>query len=219
MPFGIKTASAVFTGLMRSLLQGLQNVVYYIDDVLIATMTWEDHLQTLKQFLHRVRKAGLTIKPQKCEIAVTSVVFLGHPLGGGHIQAVEGTADKIAKAPRLETKKQLRSFLELTDYYRDWIPRYAEKTQPLTELTRKRERNKICWTVHCEAAFETLKNTPALGPIVKAPNLKQVFVLRTDTSDSCIGRMLMQEHKEVLHLVSCQPPAPTSREKLFHHRA
>lgn len=212
MPFGIKTASAVFTRLMRTLLQDLSNVVHYIDDVLIATMTWEEHVKTLKPFLHKMREAGLTIKPQKCEIAMTSVVFLGHRLGAGNIQAVEGTDDKIAEAPRPETKKQLRSFLGLTGYCRDLIPRYAEKAQPLTDLTRKMKKKTICWSPHREAAFQT---KVASEPLVKAPDSERVLVLRTDASDTCIGAILMQEHGDVLHPVFYASRQLLPRERIY----
>lgn len=202
MPFGIKTASAVFTRLMRTLLQGIGNVVHYIDDVLVATNTWEEHVDTLQLFLQKVRESGLTIKPQKCEIAVESIVFLGHRLGGGTIQPVETTVAKIARAPLPDTKKQLRSFLGLAGYYRDLIPQYAEKARLLTQLTRKMEKNKIGWTSETEAAFDRLKEALASRPVVKAPDPTRVFVLRTDASNTCIGAVLMQEHEGVLHPVS-----------------
>lgn len=99
MPFGIKIASAVFTRLMRHLLQGLPNVVHYIDDFLIATTTWQKITEILQHLLRRIREAGLMIKPQKCDVDMTSIVFHGHRLGGEIIQPVEETISKIAKAP------------------------------------------------------------------------------------------------------------------------
>lgn len=215
MPFGIKTASAVFTRLMRKLLLGIPNVVHYIDDVLVATTTWEEHLTTLKQFFARIRQAGLRIKPQKCEVAMSTVTFLGHRLGDGNIRPVESTIQKITCASKPETKKQLRSFLGLAGYYRDLIPRYAEKAQPLTEMTRKMEKNKITWTTDREEAFESLKKALSSGPIVKAPDLKREFVLRSDASDSCIGAILMQEHDGILHPVSYASRQLQPREKRY----
>lgn len=69
-------------------------------------------------------------------------------------------------------------------------------------MTKKRENNKICWNSQREEAFETLKHAMASGPILKAPDLKRGFILRSDASDSCIGAVLMQEHDGVLHPVS-----------------
>lgn len=65
MPFGIKTAPAVFTRLMRKLVDGLPNVYHYFDDVLIATETWPEHLEVLQSFFRRVGQAGLTIRLKK----------------------------------------------------------------------------------------------------------------------------------------------------------
>lgn len=215
MPFGIKTASAIFTRLMRTLLHGIPNTVHYIDDVLIATATWEEHLVTLKQLFQRIREAGLRIKPQKCEIGMTSVIFLGHHLGDGTIRPVESTIAKIAKAPRPETKKQLRSFLGLAGYYRDLIPHYAQKAKPLTEMTRKMEKNKLAWNTEREEAFETLKQALASMPVVKAADIKKPFVLRTDASDRCIGAVLMQEHEGLLHPVSYASRQLMPREERY----
>lgn len=112
---GIKTASAVFTRLMRLLLQGMNHAVHYIDDVLVATNNWEEHLATLRELFERIRSAGLTIKPQKCELGVTYVTFLGHRLGGGKIQPVESVVTKLIESPRPETKKQVRLIWDLLD--------------------------------------------------------------------------------------------------------
>lgn len=202
MPFGIKTASAIFTRLMRALLAGLNNIVHYIDDVLVATFTWEEHVNTLRQLFERIRSAGLTVKPQKCEMGTTSIIFLGHRLGGGKIEPVDSTIEKILNAPKPQTKKQVRSFLGLAGYYRDLIPHYAEKARPLVELTRKRESSRVLWTPEREKAFRDLKNALSSKPIVRAPNVQKEFFLRTDASDSGIGAVLMQEHEGVLHPIS-----------------
>ncbi|XP_065282035.1 uncharacterized protein [Dermacentor albipictus] len=68
MPFGIKTAPAVFAKLMRKLLDGIANVYHYYDDLLIATNNWQDHLDALGEVLARLREAGMTVHPKKCEL-------------------------------------------------------------------------------------------------------------------------------------------------------
>lgn len=209
MPFGIKTASAIFTRLMRSLLAGLPNVVHYIDDVLVATSTWEEHLNTLRELFRRIRQAGLTVKPQKCELGMSRVVFLGHLLGEGVIRPVESIVTKLEQAPKPETKKQVRSFLGLAGYYRGLIPHYAAKAQPLVELTRKAESNHVHWTPEREKAFETLKQALASRPVVRAPDLAKEFILRTDASGKGLGAVLLQEHNGTLH-----PVAYASRQLL-----
>ncbi|XP_077531154.1 uncharacterized protein LOC144143244 [Haemaphysalis longicornis] len=81
MPFGIKTAPAVFARLMRAVLGGLKNVHHYFDDVIVATDTWQEHLETLRQVFERIKTAKLTIKPSKREIGERTISFLGHHIG------------------------------------------------------------------------------------------------------------------------------------------
>ncbi|XP_064462232.1 uncharacterized protein LOC135372664 [Ornithodoros turicata] len=95
MPFGLKTAAAVFTKLMREVLGDLPHVVHYIDDVLVATESWEEHLTTLKEIFRRVRAAHLTLKPKKCEFANKSVVYLGHTVGQSCITPNPDTLEKL----------------------------------------------------------------------------------------------------------------------------
>lgn len=202
MPFGIKTAAAVFTRLMRTVLEGLPNVQHYIDDVLVATDTWEEHLNTLSDLFQRIEEAGLTIKPKKCEVGMSTVTFLGHKIGCGKIEPMLSTLEKIIGAKRPTTKKQVRSFLGLAGYYREYIPQYAELAQPLVDLTRKLERHQVNWTSRHEDAFRNLKKALATGPILRTPDLSKSFVLRTDASSTCVGAVLMQEHEGTLHPVA-----------------
>lgn len=145
MPFGIKTAPAIFTKLMRNILADIPDVAYYFDDVLIASATWEQHLQTLYEVFARIEAAGLTIKPLKCEIGMETVAFLGHQIASGELSPLTKTLQKIQEASRPTTKKQVRSFLGLTGYYRDFIPNYADLTCPLSDLTRKGQPSVVSW--------------------------------------------------------------------------
>lgn len=91
---------------MRILLRDMKGVQHYIDDVLVAPDSWEEHMSTLRKLFERIREAGLTIKARKCEIGLHSVVFLGHEIGGGNVQPLETTVDKLlaAKVPRDKQK-------------------------------------------------------------------------------------------------------------------
>ncbi|KAK3085949.1 hypothetical protein FSP39_011202 [Pinctada imbricata] len=110
MPFGLVTASATFSRLMRIVLQGLQNVDNFIDDILIYTPTFEEHLEVLKQLFVRLRNANLTAKPSKCTVAFSKVECLGHTVGNDGISPNVDKVIAIEKAKQPSTKKQLRSF-------------------------------------------------------------------------------------------------------------
>lgn len=201
MPFGLKTAAATFTKLMRRVLEGIEHVEHYIDDILVATDTWEEHLQVLEKLFQRLRVANLTVKPTKCEVGFEAVSFLGHKIGMGHIATKDEILERIQSAEIPKTKKQVQSFLGLTGYYREFIPRYAEVAHPLVELTKKGAPNTVKWTEKEEAAFRQLKQRMEEPPVLLAPNMSKEFVLRTDASDNALGAVLMQEEKGVLHPV------------------
>ena len=99
----------------------MNNVDSYIDDLIIHTNDWKAHLQVLGELLRRLRKAGLTVKPSKCVFGAESVEFLGHCIGGDWITINEDNLEKIRTARRPTTKKEVRSFLGLANYYRAHI--------------------------------------------------------------------------------------------------
>lgn len=117
-------------------MHGIPHIYHYFDDVLIATKTWEEHVHTLRRFFQQVKNAGLTIKPSKSEVGFRSVKFLGHIVGHGILRPQIETLEKIEAAKRPTIKKEMRSFLGLTGYYRDFVPNYSAVSAPLTELTR-----------------------------------------------------------------------------------
>ncbi len=170
MPFGLVNAPATFTRIMRSLLHGLENVDNFIDDILIHTVTWEKHVQILRELLLRFRKAHLTAKPSKCVIGLENVEFLGHVVGRGKLAPQQDKVDKIQSAALPTTKKQLRSFLGLSGYYRRFIPNYSAIAAPLTDKTRNMEPSNIVWTQSAKQAFNTLKATLKNPPILHLPD-------------------------------------------------
>ncbi|XP_072179722.1 LOW QUALITY PROTEIN: uncharacterized protein [Diadema setosum] len=194
MPFGLVTASAQFTRMMRKVLDGMSNVVNYIDDILIHTDTWQEHVEVLDEVLHRLRDANLAARPSKCTVGSRTIEFLGHKLGEGVIHTSDRLTDKVRKAPRPKTKRQVRSFLGLCGYYRDYIPNYADVALPLTNLTRKGRPGDVVWGPEEESAFVKLKECLANPPVLRLPDFEKTFMLKVDASDSGLGAVLMQEH-------------------------
>ncbi|XP_075726234.1 uncharacterized protein LOC142767871 [Rhipicephalus microplus] len=202
MPFGIKTAPAVFARLMRLVTEGIPGVEHYYDDVLITSTTWEEHLSTLRQLFARIQAAGLTVRPSKCELGMNEIDFLGHHIGQNMLAPLGKTLDKIQAAPAPRTKRQVRAFLGLTSYYREFIPNYAEISAPLTELIKKGESNLVKWTTTHEKAFAKLKECISNPPVLRLPDLTKEFILRTDASDTSLGAVLLQSHEGTLHPIA-----------------
>ena len=137
MPFGLKGAPATFQRMMDMLLTGLgEYSSAYIDDIIVFSGTWEEHLQHITVILQRLKKAGLTAKPGKCRFGMAECSYLGYRLGNGHVKVERSKVEAVSAFPVPKTKKDVRSFLGLTGYYRKFMPQYATIATPLTDLTR-----------------------------------------------------------------------------------
>lgn len=127
---------------MRKLLHGMNEVDNFIDDILISTDTWEDHLEVLTELFVRLQNVGLTARP--CVFfAFSELECLGHIIGQQRLRPEEDKIKSLKNAPIPETNKQVRSFLGLAGFYRKFIPNFSVIAIPLTNLTKKGQPNKV----------------------------------------------------------------------------
>ena len=204
MPFGLSGAPATFQRLMDHMTEGIHHFAHaYLDDLVIFSSTWEEHLEHLSIVLARLQEAGLSVKPSKCQFAVSECVYLGHVVGGGRVLPVKDKLEAIGSFPVPEDKKQLRSFLGLAGYYRRFIPDFATVAAPLTDLTKSSKPQRVDWTRKCGEAFEKLKAALSSSPVLWSPDFTRPFVLQTDASDVGVGAVLSQCDNEGLDHPIC----------------
>jgi len=215
MPFGLKNSPATFNRAMRRLLSGMDNVSSYIDDILIHTSTFTEHVATLRELLSRFRQAGLTAKPSKCMFGFEQLDYVGHVIGTGRVGVLPENIEKIKMAKRPLTKKAVRSFNGLVNYYRNHVPNLSQLLYPLTELTKKGQPNTVIWTEECEQAFLTLKEVLTSEPILQLPDLTKLFVVQVDASDNAVGAVLLQESDGILLPVAYASKKLTSAEQRY----
>ena len=211
MPFGLSGAPATFQRMMDNLTRGLsESTGAYLDDLVIYSSTWKDHLRQVRAVLSRLRGAGLTAKPRKCQFGMSKCIYLGHVVGSGTVSPDPSKLEAIRSFPIPTTKKQVRAFLGLTGYYRRFIPDFASVATPLSDLTRKSAPEKVVWATQCNRAFTELKRRLCSEPILKSPDFDRPFVLQTDASDRGIGAVLSQTDADGLE----HPVAYFSRKLL-----
>ena len=193
MPFGLCGAPATFQRLMDRVLSGFQGYsAAYLDDLVIYSDTWQEHLQHLRHILQRLKSNGLTAKPTKCQFGMAQCSYLGHRVGSGIILPEMDKLEAVKSYPIPKTKKDVRSFLGLTGYYRKFISGYASMSAPLTNLTRKTAPNAVTWTDECDRAFVSLKTALCSAPVLYSPRFDIPFILQTDASDRGIAAILSQ---------------------------
>lgn len=192
LPFGLCSAPSTFQRCMELVLRGLQwkTLLIYLDDVIIFSKTFGEHLEKLDEVFTRFRNAGLKLKPSKCELFKTEVSFLGHIVTREGIKTDPKKIETVQNWPVPRNVTDIRSFLGLCSYYRRFVPNFADIASPLHRLLEAGQC--FVWDSKCQHAFETLKSFLIGSKVMSYPNDTGIFILDTDASDRGIGATLSQ---------------------------
>ena len=193
LPFGLCFAGGIFSELMNKALGGIQHkfAVAYLDDVLIYSKTFEDHLEHIETVFSRLRDAGLKLKMSKCDFLKREVNYLGHVVSASGVKPGPEKVSAIKRLAAPTDVKGIRSFIGMCSYYRRFVPNFAKIAKPLTELTKKDRQ--FYRTDECQKAFETLRNALIEAPVLAFPDINKPYKLYTDASNYAIGAALVQE--------------------------
>ena len=139
MPFGLCNAPSTLQRLMQVVLAGLewQCCFVYIDDILVCSGSFEEHLTNLAEVFSRLRKASLKLKPKKCSFLQPFVNYLGFEISKSGIAPDDTKVEKVRNHPTPSSVTQVQQFLRLVSYYRRFIPSFAKIASPMYALTEK----------------------------------------------------------------------------------
>lgn len=142
----------------------------YLDDVVVHSESWKEHLPRLREVLTVLHQAGLTVNPQKCHLGLSEARYLGYRIGKGLIEPQEETVKAIWEYPRPSTKKQVLAFLGLAGYYQCFILGFFSLACPLTDLTKKSQPDKVQWNAAAERAFRKLQTALISAAVLYVPD-------------------------------------------------
>jgi len=191
MFFGITNSPATFQGMMNKILRDMINegkVAAFVDNVLIGTETEEGHDVIVEEILRRLEENDLYVKPEKYTWKVQKVNFLGVVMGQGKIEMEEDKVAGVLNWPTPKMVRDVRKFLGLANYYRQFVKDFAKLARPLNNLTRKEEKWK--WEVEQQEAFEQLKTVFTSRPLLVAPDLDKELRVEADASNFATGGVL-----------------------------
>ena len=191
MPFGLRNAPATFQRLMRTVLSGVKDCEVYLDDVVVFSDTWADHIHTLREVFEKLLGANLTVNVAKCEFARATVTYLGRQVGQGKVRALDAKIKAITDYPKPKTRRDLRRFIGMSSFYRSYCKNFAAVVVPLTSLTS--EKKPYVWSPACQHSFESCKALLCSTPVLAAPDFRRPFKLEVDACDSGAGAVLLQE--------------------------
>ncbi|GBG83946.1 hypothetical protein CBR_g37818 [Chara braunii] len=201
MPFGLCNVSGTFQHAMNRIFHDYSDkfVIVYLDDILIFSKTVEEHVAHLDKVLSLLRRHKFKINGEKCEFGRTRVLFLGHEISAEGLKPDDAKVASIRDWPRPQSVTEMRSFLGMTGYYRNFVKNYSIVVAPLIDLTRLDTPWE--WTDRCEAAFRHLKHALTHHEVLKLPDPDKPFIVTTDASQYGIGVVLAQQEGKKLRPV------------------
>ena len=192
MPFGLCNAPATFQHLMNVFLSGLNQdvLLVYLDDIIIHSGDLPSHPKSIERFLERMRLANLKLKVSKCRMPQREVHILGHVVSDNGLKMDPAKIEGVATWPDSQNLKEVRSFVGLCAWYREFVPDFATLTAPLHSLTRKGQR--FLWSTECNRSFLELRDRLFSAPVLALPIDDGRFILDVDASDLSVVADLSQ---------------------------
>lgn len=207
MPFGLQNAPSTFQRLMTCCFGDLNftHLLIYLDDLIIFSKSFDEHLERLQLVFDRLREHGLKLKPSKCQLLRKEVRYLGHLVSAEGVRTDPEKISRVRDWVRPTNRKEVLQFLGFAGYYRRYVSGYSALAAPLYRLTtgdpRKKKRGgkrswtpepPFLWTADCEHAFQALKERLTTAPVLGYPDYSLPFILQTDASGEGLGAVLVQ---------------------------
>ena len=244
IPFGLTNAPAVFQRCMENCLEELSGEIctVYLDDVLVYSPTFDDHVSHLQRVLRKLKEKGIKLKPAKCKFFQRQVKYLGRIVSSeGHQADPEDTeAVRLLRDKVPNNVGELRRLLGLVGYYRRYIPNFSQRaaclyqllsanhtqSKPVKRRSTKQKLNNslpsstpIKWEDHHRTALSSLIDSLLEAPIMAYPDFEKPFVVHTDASQEGLGAVLYQKQDNRLRVIAYASRSLTPAEKNYHLHA
>ncbi len=192
MPFGLSNAPAVFQALVNDVLRDIvdQFIHVYLDDILIFSSSFQEHIQCVRRVLQRLLENGLFVKVEKCVFHAQLVPFWGFIVSSEGVHMDPDKIQAVVDWPTLDARKALQRFLGFANFYRRFIHNYSLLVAPLTALISTKMM--FGGSSAAEAAFSNLKGHFVSAPILVTPDTSRQFVVEVDISEVGAGAVLSQ---------------------------
>ncbi|RDB18869.1 hypothetical protein Hypma_014481 [Hypsizygus marmoreus] len=192
MPFGLRNGPSIFQRIMQGVLAPFLWLftLVYIDDIVVFSKSWDEHLVHLDKVLSAISAAGITLSPPKCFVGYSSILLLGQKVSRLGLSTHQEKVSAILDLVRPKSIHDLQKFLGMAVYFSSYIPFYSLIAAPLFALLRKGV--KWTWRAEQEIAFQQVKDALASAPVLGHPIQGSPYRLYTDASDIALGASLQQ---------------------------
>ena len=190
MPFGISSAPEYFQKTMEKILQGLKGVVCLMDDVLVYGETVSEHWLRLRKVLERIKRAGMTLKKEKCEFGCSEIKFLGHIVSSVGVRPDPDKIQAILDILPPSNKLEARRFIGMVNYLSKFSNLISEYCTPIYAVTGS--KSEWYWGVKQQEGFEKIKKLLTKAPILCAFDITRKHRVSADASKNAVGAVLLQ---------------------------
>ena len=199
LPMGLTGAGSHFQSCLT--VEVLKDLLYkvielYLDDGIVPAEDDDKFIENLRLVFQRFLEHNITLNPSKCVLGLSQVEYVGHTINRDGLHFTRDKVDSVLNFPRLTTKRQVKAFLGLANYFRDHVRNHSTRVIPLQNLvdgyTARQAHQKVKWTDECEAAFEDIKKAIDECPLLWFMDDESPIFLETDASDYGIGAYLYQ---------------------------
>lgn len=212
LPFGIKTAPAIFQRFISQVLQGIQGTIAYMDDILICGRDMEELKAREREVLDRINHNRLKVNYQKSAFRKSNIAFLGFVLEEGKVRPDPAKVKAIREMAPPTSVEELESFLGLVAFSGRFIKHLSDLTMPLNRLRRK--NTTFQWTAECQQSFDNIKQALSNNAHLQIFDPSQPIELECDCSQKALGGVLSQNNKPVLYLSKTLSDAETKYSQI-----
>ena len=201
MPFGLANAPATFQAYINQALQGFLDTicVVYLDDILIYSASYDQHIADVRMVLERLRKWQLYANLSKCEFFTQEVEFLGYIVGTAGISMDQRRVATINEWEPPKTYRELQVFLGFANFYRRFVAGYSKITAPLSDLLKGSKNGKKLgpfeFPPKAEEAFQKLKQAFASASMLRHYDPAKPTRLETDASGFALAGVITQQQE------------------------
>lgn len=218
MPFGLCNSAQTMQRLVDSLLgpELEEHVFVYLDDIIIVTSDFEQHIRLLEEVHRRLEEAGLKINFDKCQFCRPSLHYLGYVVDQDGLRTDPEKVNVILRTEIPKTTTEVRRVMGVFQWYRRFIKDFSSLSYPITSLIQGRKKGqRIVWTPEADVAFETLKERLVSAPVLASPDFSKPFAIQTDASDVGLGAVLFQEADGFEHPIAYASRTLTRAEQKY----
>ena len=193
MPCGLKNLQATQQRYMDETLKMVPNTSAYVDNILTHSLTFQEHLNHLEQCFIQLQKNNLSLRVNKCDFAKKEIEQFGFIISTTGISPSGENVEKLKKYPKPKCVKEMKRFIGMANYYREFIHKFAEKIEQLQELLRK--WSQFVWTETREKIFNQIKVEISSECVLNFPDWNKPFIIELDASKVAACGVLMQDRE------------------------